>query len=280
MATGLTRHVAFRYARRYVAGLNEDAALRRRPSPASRRSPTPPSTSSAKTSTTRRRPTPSSSAASSLAARLAAPSGNLPLARLLASRPCRRCTRACSIRVRQIAAGLPPGMRLRLGAQQSAPCRCHPAGSRSTRPPTGGDAVMQGRCRRTCAGAPATSRRLAAANIPRAPRQGHLRRAARARLPVGRQETDGAFVALAHRLARARGRSTPSPRTTQALLARAPADAGRGSLARPSSTCSGVRADDARRLVADGGSACASTWPTGERWFRYAARRAAESIGA
>ena len=103
-------------------------------------------------------------------------------------------------------------------------------------------------------------------------RQGRLRRAGRDRVAWG-AETDAAFVALAERLV-ALGAPHALATHDQALLERL--------LPLRSETAVecllGVRPVDARRLAAEGRRVRVYV-PYGGRWFRYAARRAAESIG-
>jgi proline dehydrogenase len=91
-------------------------------------------------------------------------------------------------------------------------------------------------------------------------------------LPWG-AETDAAYVALAERLV-ALGAPHALATHDQAILERLLPQ-------RPNTGVEhllGVRPDDARRLAA-GGRQVRVYVPYGERWFRYAARRAAESIG-
>ena len=119
---------------------------------------------------------------------------------------------------------------------------------------------------------PADVESLAAAGIPVRLVKGAFVEAGEIALPWG-SETDHAYVALAERLA-ALGAPHALATHDQDILAHLlPLD--------PESTVEcllGVRQDDARRLAASGRTVRVYV-PYGERWFRYAARRAAESIG-
>jgi proline dehydrogenase len=113
---------------------------------------------------------------------------------------------------------------------------------------------------------------LAAAGIPVRLVKGAFVEAGELALPWG-VETDGAYVALAERLAALGAQhalATHDPVILERLLA----------LGRDTTVecLLGVRPDDARRLAAAGRRVRVYV-PYGERWFRYAARRAAESIG-
>ena len=113
---------------------------------------------------------------------------------------------------------------------------------------------------------------LAAAGIPIRLVKGAFVESPEVARPWG-TETDAAYVGLAERLA-ALGAPHALATHDQAILERVlplQPDTGVECLL-------GVRPDDARRLAAAGRSVRIYV-PYGERWFRYAARRAAESIG-
>ena len=267
MATGFTRHVAFRHARRYVAGLNEDAAV----------------------SVVRELRGAGLHASVDLfgedvddaAAADAAVERYLALARRLAQEPgaylSLDCSHlglvadapACAARVRRIAAGLPAGMLLQLGAEQAVRADAilgiaHAAADE--RLPV--MVTVQANLRRS----PQDIEALVAAGIPIRLVKGAFVESLEVAHPWG-AETDGAYIGLAERLAEL---EAPHALAThdQAILQRLlplRADTGVECLL-------GVRPDEARRLAAAGRSVRIYV-PYGERWFRYAARRAAESIG-
>ena len=87
-------------------------------------------------------------------------------------------------------------------------------------------------------------------------------------------DTDGAYVALADRLA-SLGADHSLATHDPALLARIVPARERAAI----EFLLGVREDDARRLAGAGHDVRIYV-PYGERWFRYYARRVAESIGA
>jgi len=270
MASGFSRHVAFRHARRYVAGLNADAAL-------------------AVVRDLR---------VSGLAASVdlfgedvddAATADGvveryLSLAQTLADYPgtylsldCSHLgleadPQACGRRVQQIAKGLAPGMRLQLGAEQS---------SRA-------DAILGVAFAAAAEGQPVMQ--TVQANLRRSSRD--IEELARAGVPIRLvkgayvepstiahawgAETDAAYVALATRLA-ALELDHSLATHDQAILERLLPALDR--VAGATVECLlGVRPEDARRLAAAGWNVRIYV-PYGERWFRYAARREAESIG-
>jgi proline dehydrogenase len=270
MASGLSRHVAFRRARHYVAGLNADAAL------------------------AVVRDLQASGLAASVdlfgedvddaATANAVVERYLSLAQALAGYPgtylsldCSHLgleadVRACGQRVQQIAKSLPRGARLQLGAEQA---------SRT-------DAVLSVAFAAAAGGAPVMQ--TVQANLRRSPRD--IEDLARAGVPIRLvkgayvepsaiahawgAETDAAYVALATRLA-ALGVDHSLATHDQALLAQLLPALER--VAGATVECLlGVRSEDARRLAAAGWNVRIYV-PYGERWFRYAARRAAESIG-
>jgi proline dehydrogenase len=271
MATGSTRHLAFRHARRYVAGLDEDAAL------AVVR--TLQGEGLAASVDLFGEDVDDARVADSLvdrylalAARLQAYPGSY------LSLDCSHLglvadARACGLRVAAIARGLPSGMRLQLGAEQSERADAIQEIARGA--VRGGLPVMQtvqANLRRSAADIEA----LAAAGVPiRLVKGAYLEDPASA-LPWG-AETDSAYVALSMRLFEL-GAEQVLATHDQAILERLlPTQEG---VPGPTVECLlGVRPDDARRLAASGRSVRIYV-PYGERWFRYAARRAAESIGA
>jgi proline dehydrogenase len=267
MSSGFTRHVAFRHARRYVAGLDEDAAiavvreLRA-------------SGLDASVDLFGEDVDDATSADSvgdrylSLAARLAAEPGaylSLDCSHLGLDSD----TEACSARVRRIARSLPRGMCLQLGAEQASRTDAILGIARTAA--AEGLPVMQtvqANLRRS----PQDVESLAHAEVPIRLVKGAFVEPAEVALPWG-TETDAAYVALAERLA-ALGAPHALATHDQAILGRVlplRADTGVECLL-------GVRPDDARRLAAAGRHVRVYV-PYGERWFRYAARRAAESIG-
>ena len=267
--SGFTRRLAFRHARRYVAGLDEDAALtvvrslRAEGLDAS-------VDLSARTSTTRWSPTRSSSATSPSPRGSPTPPGSY------LSLDCSHLglvadARACGARVERIARGLPPAMRLQLGAEQSE--RADAIQETALRAVAAGLPVMltvQANLRRS----PADVERLAAAGVPiRLVKGAYVEDPGHA-LPWG-GETDAAFVALAGRLAELAADHSLATHD-QAILARLPSQP--GVPAPPVECLLGVRSDAARRLATQGRPVRIYV-PYGARWFRYAARRAAESIG-
>lgn len=267
---GFTRHLAFRHARRYVAGLNEDAAL-------------------AAVRSLRERGLDASvdlfgedvddplladalvERYLALAARLAAyPGTHLSLdcshLGLVAD------ARACGARIESIARGLPPGMRLQLGAEQAA--RADAIQEIARHAVAAGLPVMQtvqANLRRS----PDDVESLAAGGVPIRLVKGAYVEDTAIALPWGR-ETDAAYVTIGMRLAQLgadHSLATHDDAILERLLPHQPDIPG------PTVECLlGVRPDEARRLAA-GGRHVRIYVPYGERWFRYAARRAAESIG-
>ena len=177
---------------------------------------------------------------------------------------------ACRARVERIAASLPPGALLQLGAEES---------SRT-------DATLELACQAAAAGAPVMytvqanlrrsdedSERLAALGIPIRLVKGAYAEPAAIAYRWG-AETDRAYVGLAtrlHELGAEHALATHDPVLLDYLLA------GRTGVA--VEHLLGVRPEQVRRLVTAGHHVRVYV-PYGERWFRYYARRAAESIGA
>jgi proline dehydrogenase len=267
MSSGFTRHAAFLRARRYVAGLDEHAAvavvrnLRAQGLAASvdlfGEDVDDAATADAVVDRYR-----------SLAERLATEP------RAFLSLDCSHLgldvdAGACSARVQRIARGMPEGMSLQLGAEQSG--RADAILEIAREAAEDGLPVMQtvqANLRRS----PQDVESLVAAGIPIRLVKGAFVEPAEIALPWG-AETDAAYLALAERLV-----SLGAPHTLathdQAILERLlplRPDTGVECLL-------GVRPEDARRLAA-GGRQVRVYVPYGERWFRYAARRAAESIG-
>jgi proline dehydrogenase len=270
MASGFARHIAFRHARRYVAGLNADAAL-------------------AVVRDLRE---------SGLVASIdlfgedvddAATANGvveryLSLAEALAGYPgtylsldCSHLgldadVRACGQRVQQIAKRLPSGARLQLGAEQS--WRTDAILSVAFAAAAGGAPVMQtvqANLRRSAA----DIEDLARAGVPiRLVKGAYVEPSSIAH--AWGAETDAAYVALATRLAALEADHSLATHD-QAILERLLPALDR--VAGATVECLlGVRPADARRLAAAGWNVRVYV-PYGERWFRYAARRAAESIG-
>ena len=267
MASGWARHIAFRRARRYVAGLDENAAVA--------------VVRDLRADGLRASVDLFGEDVDDAADADAVVERYLVLATRLAtethaylSLDCSHLgldadASACAARVCRIARSLPEGMLLQLGAEQATRTDAvlgiaHAAAGE-------GLPVMQtvqANLRRS----PEDVEALVAAGIPIRLVKGAFVEAGEIALPWGSQ-TDGAYVRLAERLAEL---GAPHALAThdQDILARLlPLD--------PDSTVEcllGVRPDDARRLAAAGRSVRIYV-PYGERWFRYAARRAAESIG-
>lgn len=271
MSSGISRHIAFRHARRYVAGLNADAALAvvhdlRESGLAASVDLFGEDVDDAAT-------------ANGVVARY------LSLAETLAGHPgtylsldCSHLgldadVRACGQRVQQIAKRLPRGARLQLGAERSART----------------DAILSVALAAAAEGAPVML--TVQANLRRSTRD--IEDLARAGVPIRLvkgayvepsgiahawgAETDAAYVELATRLATLEADHSLATHD-QAILERLlpPLERVAGATVE---YLLGVRPDDARRLAAAGWNVRIYV-PYGERWFRYAARRAAESIGA
>jgi proline dehydrogenase len=271
LASGFTRHLAFRRARRYVAGLNEDAALARvRELRAA----------GLDVSVDLFGEDVDDAAAAdriverylALAARLAAyPGAYLSLdcshVGLVAD------AAACGARVGQIARGLPAGMRLQLGAEQAS--RADAIMGIALQASAEGLPVMQtvqANLRRS----PSDVEALAAAGVPIRLVKGAYVESPDVALPWG-SETDSAYVELARGLA-ARGAEHSLATHDQAIL-RQLLPTQEGVPGPAVEFLMGVRPEDATRLASSGRHVRVYV-PYGERWFRYAARRAAESIGA
>ena len=173
----------------------------------------------------------------------------------------------CRDRVRRIATALPAGSRLQLGAEESRRTEAILGLARGL----AGEglplmATVQANLRRSARDV----EELAGAGIPVRLVKGAYVEAPELALAWG-PATDRAFVALAERLA-ALGAEHALATHDPAILRRlAPA----GSI----EFLLGVRAADARRLAREGHRVRIYV-PYGRRWFRYYARRVAESIGA
>ena len=169
--------------------------------------------------------------------------------------------------LREIAAAVPPGRRLQVGAEETAVAdrvlaavlAVHAAGL-----PV--EATLQANLRRS----PGDAERLADAGVPvRLVKGAYVDRDA---LPWGPQ-TDAAYVALAHRL-HAGGAGLALATHDAGLRDRLLADL-------PAARCElllGVRPADALALAAAGRDVRVYV-PFGEQWFRYFMRRRAESQG-
>jgi proline dehydrogenase len=269
-STGFTRHLAFRHARRYVAGLNEDAAL------AVVRTLRADGLDASVDLFGEDVDDPAIADALvdrylALAARLAAYPGaylSLDCSHLGLEAD----AAACGARIEAIARGLPPGMRLQLGAEQAA--RADAIQGIALHAVAAGLPVMQtvqANLRRS----PQDVESLTAARVPIRLVKGAYVEDAASALAWG-AETDAAYVALGRRLAELVADHSLATHD-QAILERLlPAQR---DIPGPAVECLlGVRPDDARRLAAEGRHVRIYV-PYGERWFRYAARRAAESIG-
>ena len=173
-------------------------------------------------------------------------------------------------RLERIAAALPAGARIQVGAEQAA--RTNRILESVLAVAQGGGpvaATIQANLRRS----PADAHRLAEAGVPiRLVKGAYVETPALAH-PWG-DATDLAFIELAYALDRAGATvslATHDPVIREALL---PALAGAGV-----EMLLGVRGEDHGPLVARGVPVRVYV-PFGDRWFRYAMRRAAESRGA
>jgi proline dehydrogenase len=176
--------------------------------------------------------------------------------------------RGCRASLERIAAALPPGRRIQVGAEDSARTDrvfdvvlpLADAGA-----PVG--ATLQANLRRSDRDA----ERLAESGVHIRLVKGAYVEPAPVAHPFG-DETDLAFIELAHRLAGAPlALATHDPVLRDALLR-----------ALPDAECElllGVREDDAERLAQQGRTVRVYV-PFGENWFRYWMRRVAESRGA
>lgn len=172
----------------------------------------------------------------------------------------------CAERVTRIAAELPAGARLQLGAEESS--RADAVLTIAETAAASGLPVMatlQANLRRS----DRDLDRLLAAGIPIRLVKGAYAEPADIGLPWG-PETDAAYLRLAARLA---GAGAP-----HALATHDPAILTASGEA-PIEMLLGVRPREAVRL-AEAGRAVRVYVPFGPRWFRYGARRLAESIGA
>jgi proline dehydrogenase len=177
---------------------------------------------------------------------------------------------ACRARVERIAASLPPGARLQLGAEEAA--RTDAIQELARAAAAAGAPVMltvQANLRRSTDDV----ERLAGAGIPIRLVKGAYAERPETAFPWG-AETDAAYVALAERLA-ARGAEHSLATHDPALLDRLLG----GRTGVHVEFLLGVRPEHAHELVAAGQHVRIYV-PYGERWFRYYARRVAESIGA
>jgi proline dehydrogenase len=173
---------------------------------------------------------------------------------------------ACLARVRRIAAALPDGAELQVGAEEerlAAPAQEIVIALSAERLPVW--TTLQANLRRS----PADADRLIAAGVAIRLVKGAYVESPAVALPYGPQ-TDAAFRALAGRLQAADARF--------ALATHDPAmlDAAPGAHIE---MLRGVREGDARAL-ARAGRAVRIYVPYGDEWFRYAMRRAAEARGA
>ena len=173
-------------------------------------------------------------------------------------------------RLERIAAALPAGVRIQVGAEQAARTdRILEAVLAVARGGGPVAATIQANLRRS----PADAQRLAEAGVPiRLVKGAYVETPALAH-PWG-DATDLAFIELAYALHRAGATvslATHDPVIREALL---PALPGAGV-----ELLLGVRPDDLGPLVARGVPVRVYV-PYGDRWFRYAMRRAAESRGA
>jgi proline dehydrogenase len=176
---------------------------------------------------------------------------------------------ACRARVERIAANLPPGARLQLGAAEAA--RTDAILELARAAAASGAQVMatvQANLRRS----PDDVERLVASGVPIRLVKGAYPEPPEIAHPWG-AETDRAYVALTERLV-ALGAEHALATHDPALLARLLA--GRSGV--HVEFLLGVRPEHAHELVAAGHHVRIYV-PYGERWFRYYARRAAESIG-
>jgi proline dehydrogenase len=177
---------------------------------------------------------------------------------------------ACRERVERIAASLPPGARLQLGAEESA--RTDVILELARAAAAGGAPLMltvQANLRRSADDV----ERLVGAGIPIRLVKGAYAESPEIAFPWG-AETDRSFVTLAERLAQV-GTEHALATHDPALLARLL----EGRTGVHVEFLLGVRPEHAHELVAAGQHVRIYV-PYGERWFRYYARRAAESIGA
>ena len=173
-------------------------------------------------------------------------------------------------RLARIAAALPTGSRVQVGAEQLARTdRILDAVLAVAHDGGGVAATVQANLRRT----PADAHRLAEDGVPIRLVKGAYVETPDTALAWG-DPTDLAFIDLAHTLHRQSATvslATHDPVIREALL---PALPGAGV-----EMLLGVRADDLPSLVARGIQVRVYV-PFGDRWFRYAMRRAAESRGA
>jgi proline dehydrogenase len=173
-------------------------------------------------------------------------------------------------RLEEIAAAVPPGRRLQIGAEEAAVTdRALDLVLGASRAGHAVEATLQANLRRS----PADADRLAAAGVPvRLVKGAYVERPADA-LPWG-AETDAAYGALARRL-HAAGSDVALATHDRALRDRLLAEL-------PAARCElllGVCPSDATELAATGHDVRVYV-PYGEAWFRYFMRRRAEAQGA
>lgn len=177
---------------------------------------------------------------------------------------------ACRDRVERIARSLPAGARLQLNAEESL--RTDPTLDIAHATASQGLAIMatiQANLRRS----PEDIDKLAAAGIPVRLVKGAYAEDSQIAHPWG-PATDAAFVNLAERLM-ALGAEYSLATQDGAILKRLLDNRGPATI----EFVLGVHPEDARRLARDGHTV--RVWvPFGQRWFRCYARRLAESIGA
>lgn len=172
-------------------------------------------------------------------------------------------------RVEAILAALPPGVQLQLGAEEAALVDAQLAIAGAVADPARVTVTLQANLRRSLSDADA----LAAAGLGVRLVKGAYVEAARDALPYG-EPTDVAYLALARRLTEGGGGvliGTHHGLLREACLAVLP-DA-------PVEMLLGVRPVEAEALVTRGIRVRLYV-PCGPAWFRYAARRVAESRGA
>jgi proline dehydrogenase len=270
MATGSTRHLAFRCARRYVAGLDDEAALAVVRDLAA---------GGLDASVDLFGEDVDDAAIADavverylgLAARLSAHPGTF-LSLDCSHLGLEADAEACGTRVRQIARGLAPGMRLQLGAETAS--RADAIQRIALAAAAEGLQVMQtvqANLRRSAQDV----ERLAAGAVPVRLVKGAYVEDPAVALPWG-GPTDAAYVELASRLSELGAEhslATHDLAILERLLPTRPDVPGP-----PVEFLLGVRSSDARGLAAAGRHVRIYV-PYGDRWFRYAARRAAESIG-
>jgi proline dehydrogenase len=265
LAMPLVRDAALRCARRYVAGLHEDDALRTADELAADGLSASIDVFGENTS--------DGAAADRIADGYVELAGRIAEGTYLALDCSNLALDAdpagCQARVAKIAAALPPGARVQLGAEESARADATFALARAVAadaPPV--MVTVQSNLRRS----DRDVEELAAAGIPIRLVKGAYVEDPAVSLPWG-PPTDAAFVALAERLAALgadHALATHDPQILARLTRDRTADV---------EFLLGVRPDAARQLAAAGHRVRIYV-PFGARWFRYYARRVAESIGS